>query len=270
MNKYKKLKGDYDSTSCARHIWSDSEEEEEEGDEVELEFMHEPVYSDEDIVDDSPFETLLMKPKRLEWMLSELRGFENPDIKLEQYETSPELAIAIVDSIDRLVGLDGRFVADLGCGCGMLMSTVALAHEPAAVVGFDLDNCALSICKENLEDLEIDDRCDLVRTDALEIPDGFRSDFDVVIMNPPFGTKNNAGMDIRFVRAGLEILRPGGSLFSLHKSSTRDHILKTANKWDDADARCVAQLRWNLPATYKFHKKKSVDIDVDLIHYKKI
>ncbi|VDM85123.1 unnamed protein product [Strongylus vulgaris] len=76
-----------------------------------------------------------MKPKRLEWMLSELRGFEKPNIKLEQYETSPELAIAIVDCIDRLVGLDGQLVADLGCGCGMLMSAVALAHEPAAVLG---------------------------------------------------------------------------------------------------------------------------------------
>ncbi|EYC32259.1 hypothetical protein Y032_0003g1482 [Ancylostoma ceylanicum] len=241
-----------------------------------------------------------MKPKRLEWMLSELRGFEKPDIKLEQYETSPELAIAIVDCIDRLVGLDGQFVADLGCGCGMLMSTVALAHEPAAVVGsgsrwrwlfhglekhvlrpcrsrwnsrrccFDIDNCALSICKENLEDLEVDDRCDLVRTDVLDIPNSFRSSFDVVVMNPPFGTKSNAGMDLSFVKAGLAILRPGGSLFSLHKSSTRDHILKTANKWENADARCVAQLRWNLPATYKFHKRKSVDIDVDLIHYRKV
>ncbi|VDN36287.1 unnamed protein product [Cylicostephanus goldi] len=86
-------------------------------------------------------------------MLSELRGFENPDIKLEQYGTSPELAgksltilyrktilnghnsVAITDCIDRLVGLDGKFVADLGCGYGMLMSAVALAREPAAVIG---------------------------------------------------------------------------------------------------------------------------------------
>ncbi|RCN39147.1 methyltransferase small domain protein [Ancylostoma caninum] len=193
------------------------------------------VYDEEDYSSDEAFDTLLMKPKRLEWMLSELRGFEKPDIKLEQYETSPELAIAIVDCIDRLVGLDGQFVADLGCGCGMLMSAVALAHEPAAVLGFDIDKCALSICKENLEDLEVDDRCDLVRTDVLSIPESFRSSFDVVVMNPPFGTKSNAGMDLSFVKAGLAILRPGGSLFSLHKSSTRDHILKTANKWENAD-----------------------------------
>ncbi|WKX99057.1 hypothetical protein Q1695_014155 [Nippostrongylus brasiliensis] len=211
-----------------------------------------------------------MKPKRLEWMLSDLRSFENPNISLEQYATSPELAISIVDAIDRLVALDGCFVADLGCGCGILMSTVALAHQPAAVVGIDIDEYALSICKENLELLDVEHSCDLVQADVLQLPNSMYGQFDVVITNPPFGTKKNAGMDMQFVRAGLEMLRIGGSLFSLHKSSTRDYILKTANKWTDTDARCVAELRWNLESTYKFHKKKSVDIAVDLIHYKKV
>nr|CDJ96578.1 Methyltransferase small domain containing protein [Haemonchus contortus] len=211
-----------------------------------------------------------MKPKRMEWLLSDLRSFENPNIKLEQYATSPELAIAIVDSIDHLVGLDGKFVADLGCGCGMLMSAVALAHQPTAVVGVDIDEYALSICKENLEELGVESCCDLIKADVLQIPSALNGHFDVVIMNPPFGTKKNEGMDMQFVRAGLMMLLPGGSLFSLHKSSTRDYILKTANKWDDANARCVAELRWNLESTYKFHKKKSIDIAVDLIHYRKV
>ncbi|KAK5969084.1 MEthylTransferase Like [Trichostrongylus colubriformis] len=211
-----------------------------------------------------------MKPKRMEWILSDLRTFENPNVKLEQYATSPELAISIVDSIDRLVGLDGRFVADLGCGCGMLMSTVVLAHQPAAVVGIDIDEYALSICKGNLEEIEMDHCCHLIKGDVLQLANSLRCRFDVVIMNPPFGTKKNEGTDMRFVRAGLMMLPPGGSLFSLHKSSTRDYILKTANKWDDVDACCIAQLRWNLESTYKFHKKKSVDIAVDLIHYKKV
>ncbi|VDL82743.1 unnamed protein product [Nippostrongylus brasiliensis] len=169
-----------------------------------------------------------MKPKRLEWMLSDLRSFENPNISLEQYATSPELA------------------------------------------RIDIDEYALSICKENLELLDVEQSCDLVQADVLQLPNSMYGQFDVVITNPPFGTKKNAGMDMQFVRAGLEMLRIGGSLFSLHKSSTRDYILKTANKWTDTDARCVAELRWNLESTYKFHKKKSVDIAVDLIHYKKV
>ncbi|KAJ1373931.1 hypothetical protein KIN20_036493 [Parelaphostrongylus tenuis] len=211
-----------------------------------------------------------MKLKQLEWMLSDMRGFENPDIRLEQYATSAELAIAIVDNIDRLVGFEGKSVADLGCGCGMLMSTVALAYQPTIIVGFEIDDDAIAICKENLENLEIEHCCDLVKSDILQISSSLHSQFDVMVMNPPFGTKNNAGIDVQFVRAGLMMLSPDGSLFSLHKSSTRDYILKTASKWKDVDARCVARLRWNLPTTYKFHKKNSVDIDVDLIHYKKV
>lgn len=37
---------------------------------------------------------------------------------------------------------------------------------------------------------------------------------------------------MQFVQIGLQMVRPGGSVFSLHKSSTRDYILKNAKKWD--------------------------------------
>ena len=46
-------------------------------------------------------------------------------------------------------------------------------------------------------------------------------------MNPPFGTKNNAGIDLALLKtAALKGLKPGGTLFSLHKSSTQKHIEK--------------------------------------------
>ena len=46
-------------------------------------------------------------------------------------------------------------------------------------------------------------------------------------MNPPFGTKNNAGIDLALLKtAALKGLKPGGILFSLHKSSTQKHIVK--------------------------------------------
>ena len=46
-------------------------------------------------------------------------------------------------------------------------------------------------------------------------------------MNPPFGTKNNAGIDIALLKsAALHGLKPGGCLFSLHKASTQKHIAK--------------------------------------------
>lgn len=211
-----------------------------------------------------------MPDKKVMWMLNGLEGFGNPKIKLEQYATSSELAVSMVEMIDETVGLDGVKVVDIGCGCGMLMTTIASLYEPESVLGIDVDEDALAICSRNLETADVQECCKTLQADILD-PESVLplKEFDVAVINPPFGTKNNAGVDMKFVKMGLEMVRPGGSVFSLHKSSTRDYILKTANKWENVKAECCAQMRWKLPATYKFHKQKAVDIDVDLMHFKK-
>ena len=46
-----------------------------------------------------------------------------------------------------------------------------------------------------------------------------------------------------------------GAVYSLHKSSTRAHIKRTADKELHAtSSEVLAQLRFNLPATYAFHR----------------
>ena len=87
---------------------------------------------------------------------------------------------------------------------------------------------------------------------------------DTVLTNPPFGTKRNAGMDLRFLRTATRLARR--SVYSFHKSSTREFLMRQAKSWDGVeDAHVVAQMRFDLPKVYKFHKEKSVDIEVDLI-----
>jgi len=49
----------------------------------------------------------------------------------------------------------------------------------------------------------------------------FRCRADVVIMNPPFGTRRK-GADMEFLRAAFLLAKE--SVYSLHKSSTRAHI----------------------------------------------
>ena len=44
------------------------------------------------------------------------------------------------------------------------------------------------------------------------------------------------------------------------------HILRKAKEWK-VSAEVVAQLRYDIPAIYKFHKHKSVDINVDLYRF---
>jgi predicted RNA methylase len=62
------------------------------------------------------------------------------------------------------------------------------------------------------------------------------------------------------------------SVYSLHKTSTREHIVKKAQDWG-VKATVLAQLRYDLKGgKYKHHKKDTLDIEVDMyqfIHIKK-
>lgn len=85
---------------------------------------------------------------------------------------------------------------------------------------------------------------------------------DTVLTNPPFGTKHNAGMDMQFLRTASRLARR--TVYSFHKRSTRDFILKKVAEWG-MEASVVAEMKFDIPNMYKFHQKKSVDIEVDLI-----
>jgi len=86
--------------------------------------------------------------------------------------------------------------------------------------------------------------------------------FDTVVMNPPFGTRN-AGVDVAFVRTALRL---SNRVYSLHKTSTRDFLLRKAGELG-AQAEVVAELKFDVPKSYAFHKEKSKDVFVDLVRF---
>ncbi|KDD76210.1 hypothetical protein H632_c313p0 [Helicosporidium sp. ATCC 50920] len=209
-----------------------------------------------------------MKLKDLEALLQEVTPFAAPKIELEQYPTPPHLASRLLFAIQQsFEGLEGRSVLDLGCGTGML-SVGAAALGASAVVGVDADEEALAQCRETLqglaeEGLECASAVDLVHARAETLADLFPArSFDVVVSNPPFGTRCK-GADAMFVRQGLRLARR--AVYSLHKSSTRDYLRKMALREPGCSgAEVLAQLRFDLPQTYAFHKSKTKDIEVDL------
>ena len=76
------------------------------------------------------------------------------------------------------------------------------------VVGLDIDPDALEIAQENVDELEISS-IDFMLVDLSARPPGFMDrKFDTVIMNPPFGTKSNKGIDMLFLKTGIEVSRP--------------------------------------------------------------
>ncbi|EWM22042.1 methyltransferase-like protein 5 [Nannochloropsis gaditana] len=212
-----------------------------------------------------------MKLRHLESFLSQVDGFEAPKWGLEQYLTPPHLAARVLHCVASYDDLEGCAVADLGCGTGMLLAGAALMDcDETLSVGVDADPDALSTARGNLDKLELNFsllQADIVVNNGLPfrrvISEG--SNFDTVIMNPPFGTKNQ-GVDMLFVRRALAF---APIVYSLHKTSTRDFLMGcgAAGCGKHVQAEVIANMQFEIPATYSFHKQKSVNIDVDLFRF---
>ncbi|ORX93497.1 S-adenosyl-L-methionine-dependent methyltransferase [Basidiobolus meristosporus CBS 931.73] len=210
-----------------------------------------------------------MKLKQLEGYLQEVAVFDNPKIQFEQYPTTPHLAARMLYTAQNSYeDIEDKAVGDFGCGCGILRYILISMHSTKYNVGFDIDPDALAITQENCEELEIE--MDLINIDLAsqdeDLLKRFRGKLDTILMNPPFGTKNNAGIDMVFLKRGIELANK--AVYSLHKTSTREHIMKKAKEWG-VTCQVVAELKFDVPAMYKFHKKKSVDIEVDFLRFEK-
>lgn len=176
--------------------------------------------------------------RQLESHLQQLDDFEKPKIDLEQYATPSHVAALILNAIDS-DDLNGRLVADLGCGTGRL-TVGSLICGAQLVVGFDIDqdalDCALKNISNEFEEEEKDDEvpnsvytdcpsvnfviADVASEEFNEFWTSFDKKFDTVIMNPPFGTKKVQGLDMAFLKRAIQI--SNNVVYSLHKTSTRD------------------------------------------------
>ncbi|XP_045209498.2 rRNA N6-adenosine-methyltransferase METTL5-like [Mercenaria mercenaria] len=206
-----------------------------------------------------------LKLKELESYLDDVDVFANPKIKLEQYPTTPHIAACMLHTIHtRYDDIESKNILDLGCGCGVL-SIGAVMLGAKKVTAIDIDEDALAICQQNIEEFEMEnieaEQHDVAALGS-EVTERLKGNIDTVIMNPPFGTKHNAGIDMIFLKTALDL--SSTSVYSLHKTSTREHIMKKAAEWD-VEIEFIAQLKFDIKNTLKFHKEKSVDIEVDFI-----
>ncbi|OQV23189.1 Methyltransferase-like protein 5 [Hypsibius exemplaris] len=208
-----------------------------------------------------------MKLKELESRLQDLTGFDKPRIELEQYETQPHLAARILYTIEQSYGdIAGKMVADLGCGPGRLTIGSALL-DADFVYGLDIDPVALKLFTRNSNEADVDN-VEAVLMDVTTISDsadGGRMSglFDTVILNPPFGTKGNKGIDVQFLQAALRL--SSHAVYSFHKTTTREYLMTRAAKDWDVEMSVVAEMKFDLPQSYARHKRASVDVAVDLL-----
>ncbi|KAI2799032.1 hypothetical protein RDWZM_006773 [Blomia tropicalis] len=216
-----------------------------------------------------------MKLKELEMFLQDIEGFRQPKIQYEQYNTGHHIGARMLFSMNSFDDIEHKSILDLGIGCGRLGIGCAFLGA-SYVLGIDIDSDALAQCAENCSTIRDDSEdesmltnLDLIQGDICD--DQFCSKlnqrFQVVVMNPPFGTKNNKGIDMLFLKRGIDVALE--SVYSLHKTSTREHILKKCADWRVKKVEILAQLRYDLPNSYVFHKKRSKDIEVDFYRIEK-
>ncbi|KAG6551796.1 hypothetical protein Mapa_006613 [Marchantia paleacea] len=197
-----------------------------------------------------------MKLKQLESILGDVTQFSSPKIDLEQYPTGPHIASRLIYTAENSFGdISEKIVADFGCGCG----TLGIASSLLEASLFYIDYEALEMAQSNTMELEVE--MDFVLDNIQDL--AWRGPVvDTVVMNPPFGTRRK-GADMEFLSAALKTAKT--AVYSLHKTSTREHVRRGALRdFKAKTAEVLYELRYDLPASYKFHKKREVDIAVDL------
>jgi putative methylase len=190
--------------------------------------------------------------RQLEIQLAKLKILQTPKLELEQYPVSPDVAAELL----YMAGFEHRDLQgetiDLGTGTGRLAIGAAMMGC-TKVVGVDIDGRAIALAKENAVAAGV--RVEWLVSDIHEV----EGKYDIVIMNPPYGTRSSH-LDVRFLERAFELAPVS---YSLHKSSTRKFlkgfIAKRNRKVDG-----LRSMSLNIPHLFPFHHKKWENIQVDL------
>ena len=201
-----------------------------------------------------------MKLKNIISDLESIETFSSPKDYLEQYQTPASVAGEMIHYISNNYSIQNYSIADLGCGTGILGIAAALCGCKNVFL-FDIDEEALEIAKNNVENLELNDNIQIIQMDVnqLRLCKKLNKYFDLIITNPPFGIRSENGADVEFLKTASYLCN--NTIFSLHKFSTVNFLKKFYNKNGISDIKSF-KIEYNLPKTYKFQKKKEKNIDV--------
>jgi putative methylase len=197
--------------------------------------------------------------RRLAQELAVVAGFEDPRAPLEQYHTPPDLAAHIVHVADLQGDIEGRTVADLGCGTGMLALGAAL-RGPERVVGVDIDPAPLSTARENERRVGAMTDVAWLRGDATAVP-LCPDDPVTVLMNPPFGAQTgNEGADRAFLETAVDIASVS---YSVHNAGSESFVESFAA--DNAgEVTHAFAAEFELPRQFDHHDQSSRSIDTEV------
>ena len=221
---------------------------------------------------------------RLAIALSKLEGFYEPKVRQEQYIMDSEIGASVLWQARLLGDIEGKVIADLGCGTGILgLGALLIGAKKAILVDSDKD--VLEIAKINIAKVQgvqsgfLDAQKPLisgiskVKSESSGIgkaellcQDIGKIDFkaDTVVQNPPFGTKVSHA-DIPFLEKALEIAQVA---YSFHKSETKGFLEGFCAK-KDARITHIWDFKFPLKASFSFHRRQIHRINVSCIRAEK-
>ncbi len=202
---------------------------------------------------------------RLGIILSKLKGFEDPKVKVEQYTIDSEIASNVLWHALYAGKVKDKSIADLGCGTGIL-GIGALLLGAKRVFLVDSDKNSLDIAKSNY--LRIKSESLLIKGKSVficqDIAD-FNEKVDTVVMNPPFGVKIRHADKI-FLEKAVKIAK---TIYSFHKSESKGFI-QAFSKDNGFELKETIDFSWPLKQTMAFHRRKIKRIKVGCFVLEKI
>ncbi len=183
--------------------------------------------------------------------LSRLKLFSSPKLFSEQYPTDSEVAADVLWTAFMNGDLEGKSVADFGCGTGILgIGCLLLGAKKVHFI--DNDREALAVAAENLNVLQLKSR------ELIEI-DINKADIkcDVVVQNPPFGTKQKHA-DKAFLMKAFET---APVIYSIHKATSMTFVDKLSRD-NGFGVTNILRYRMPLKSSFSFHKRMLHRIDV--------
>jgi len=200
--------------------------------------------------------------KNLAIILSRLKVFDKPDFTLEQYPTDSEIAFEVLHNADMHNEINDKNMLDLGAGAGIL-GIGCLLLGAKRVYFVDKDKKALNILKKNLLLIEkqlsikLIDKAVIIEKDVSMIDSKDFKDIDLIVQNPPFGTKNK-GIDTMFLKKAMEI---SSIVYSFHKFETREYVERIINS-NGFKLSALWRFKFLLRNTMSYHTKNKEYIDV--------
>lgn len=206
----------------------------------------------------------IMSKSRLAIILSGLEGFYKPKVRQEQYLMDSEIGASVIWNAFLLGDIEKMTIADLGCGTGIL-GIGALLIGAKNVLFIDSDEKSLKIAENNISKVKSEGYV-LGSTEFISQDIGkLEIKADVVLQNPPFGTKVRHN-DIFFLKSAMKI---ASIVYSFHKSETKEFLQRFSAK-NDSKITHIWDFRFPLKATFSFHRRQIHRVNVSCLRFEKL